>query len=71
MSVIIQPAEDDILCPCSGTTRGEIRALFDQGMDIDRISRRTGALTGCGGCEWDIGDFLTSLQKESDRKPEA
>ncbi len=59
--------EDEVMCHCSGTRRGYIRALSEQGMDIEAISRWTGALSGCGGCEWDIADFLReiSTQKEA------
>lgn len=52
---------DEIMCQCSGTKRSTIKALFEQGKDMDAISRHTGALTGCGGCEWDIADFLDEL----------
>lgn len=52
---------DEIMCPCSGTTRGTIQSLFEHGLDIEAISRRTGALSGCSGCEWDIADFLRTL----------
>lgn len=55
-----QPA-DEVLCQCSGTKRGNIQNLFEQGLDIQAISRWTGALSGCGGCEWDIADFLKEL----------
>ena len=54
-------AEDHVMCHCSGTKRDYIRSLYEQGMDIDAISRWTGALSGCGGCEWDIGDYLKEL----------
>jgi NAD(P)H-nitrite reductase large subunit len=49
------------MCHCSGTKRGNIQTLFEQGMDVDAISRWTGALSGCGGCEWDIAAFLKEL----------
>ncbi len=52
---------DEVMCSCSGTRRGEIQRLFQQGLDVDAISRRTGALTGCGGCEWNIAEFLAEL----------
>jgi bacterioferritin-associated ferredoxin len=45
----------DIICGCSGTTVGQILALIEQGtIDMDRISRITGVLSGCGGCEFDV-----------------
>lgn len=61
-------AADEIMCHCSGTTRGEIQKLFTQGMDAHAISQWTGALSGCGGCEWDIADFLSELaQQQTDK----
>ena len=54
----------DILCPCSGTTRAQIRRHFARGTtDLDGISRATGACSGCGGCEYDVQDWLDKLTK--------
>jgi NAD(P)H-nitrite reductase large subunit len=53
-----------VMCHCSGTTQGDIQCLFEQGLNLDGISRKTGALTGCGGCEWDIADFLGRLSQQ-------
>ncbi|GBG15331.1 (2Fe-2S)-binding protein [Novimethylophilus kurashikiensis] len=53
-----------VMCHCSGTTQGDIQCLFEQGFNLDAISRKTGALTGCGGCEWDIADFLGRLTQQ-------
>jgi bacterioferritin-associated ferredoxin len=61
MSLIDINSPDEILCTCSGTTRGEIEMLFNEGLNLDAISRRTGALSGCSGCEWDISEFLRIL----------
>lgn len=55
---------DPVLCACSGTKRSLIERLHHQGMDIDAISRQTGALSGCGGCEWDISGLLIELAKQ-------
>ena len=55
---------DEIMCDCSGTTRGEIQQLFLQGLDQDAISRKTGALSGCAGCEWEVAQFLKSLAQQ-------
>lgn len=52
---------DEVMCHCSGTKRSTIQALFNRGMNLDEISRWTGALSGCGGCEWDIAPFLQEL----------
>lgn len=54
--------ENEIMCDCTGTTRGEIERLYLEGRDLDGISRKTGILTGCGGCEWDIQDYLDALK---------
>lgn len=58
--------EDEVICHCSGTRREQIRTLYEQGMDIAAISRWTGAQSGCGGCEWDIADFVQSLAAQND-----
>lgn len=55
---------DEVMCPCSGTTRSKIQSLFEQGLDMDAISRRTGALSGCGGCEWDIAQLLKEFVEQ-------
>lgn len=50
---------EEVICDCSGTTRGKIHSLIEQGIvDADTISRKTGALSGCGSCEWDIEAIL-------------
>jgi NAD(P)H-nitrite reductase large subunit len=59
----VSPA-DEVMCPCSGTTRGNIQSLCEQGLDMDAISRRTGALSGCGGCEWDIAQLLNDFAEQ-------
>ncbi|QWF71109.1 (2Fe-2S)-binding protein [Methylomonas paludis] len=43
------------ICPCSGTSVAQIKALIGEGIvNLDRISRITGACSGCGGCEAEI-----------------
>lgn len=54
-------AADEVMCPCSGAKRSKIQYLFEQGLDMEAISRKTGTITGCGGCEWDIAEFLNEL----------
>ena len=61
-------AANEVLCHCSGTTRENIQSLFEQGMDMDAISRWTGALSGCGGCEWDIADFMKTLTEQQNQR---
>ncbi len=59
MSEINQAELDEVICDCSGTTRGKILSLVEQGIiDPDTISRKTGAISGCGSCEWDIETIL-------------
>jgi len=60
---------DEVMCRCSGTRRDNIQRLYEQGMDVDAISRWTGALSGCGGCEWDIADFLKVLAEQKRSHP--
>lgn len=63
------PQADEVMCHCSGTKRDNIQRLFEQGMDVHAISRHTGALSGCGGCEWDIADFLKALAEQKTLSP--
>ncbi|MGB2831798.1 MAG: (2Fe-2S)-binding protein [Methylotenera sp.] len=56
--------KDEVMCACSGTTRGQIQNLFKEGLDIEAISRWTGALSGCAGCEWDVAEFLKELAEQ-------
>lgn len=59
MTELSQAELDEVICDCSGTTRGKILSLIEQGIiDPDTISRKTGALSGCGSCEWDIETIL-------------
>jgi NAD(P)H-nitrite reductase len=55
---------DEVICMCSGTTRGYIEKLVQQGLDVDAISQRSGALTGCGGCEWDVVELVKALRTQ-------
>jgi len=36
---------------------------------MDAISRKTGAISGCGGCEWDIEQFLNELADQQNKNP--
>jgi len=71
MNMMNTNPEDEVMCQCSGTRKGNIRTLFEQGMDIDAISRWTGALSGCGGCEWDIAEFLQELSLKASGEQQA
>lgn len=53
---------DEIVCDCSGTSRGKIMQLVEQGIvDTDTISRKTGAMSGCGSCDYIIETLLEEL----------
>lgn len=58
---------DDVICQCSGTTRAKVQNLFEQGCNLDDISRRTGVISGCGGCEWDIAELVNELTAQLDK----
>lgn len=67
MNDISQNSKSDIICGCSGTTSAQIQALLNQGvLDLDRISRITGALSGCGGCEFELQVLLRNYHKNKD-----
>ncbi len=43
---------NDIICHCSGTTEIKIKELLVCGSnDLDTLSKKTGACSGCGSCE--------------------
>ena len=64
MSTDTDDLSDEVMCTCSGTTRGMIYDLVMQGKDLEAISRYSGALSGCGGCEWGIGEFVKALSEQ-------
>ena len=57
---------NEVICPCSGTTKGKIKSLVETGFDLEAISRKTGALTGCSGCEWEIAEFFKEITLPND-----
>lgn len=52
---------DEVMCFCSGTKRSQIKRMFEEGLNQEAISRRTGAVSGCAGCEWEVAAFLREL----------
>ena len=57
---------DEVICDCTGTTYRKVQKLYEEGFDLDAICRKTGARSGCGGCEWEIEEFvqvITHLNK--------
>lgn len=56
---MIDDQKNTVICGCSGTTIDQVQTLINEGViDMDRISRITGALSGCGGCEFDLKNLL-------------
>ena len=53
---------DEAVCICSGTTKRKIIELIEEGCDLDTVSRRTGAYSGCGGCEYDLELLFDAYQ---------
>jgi bacterioferritin-associated ferredoxin len=60
---------DEVACTCTGTTYGKIKILVEQGYDLDGISRKSGVLSGCGGCEWDVGAFINKMSLQKHQTP--
>lgn len=53
----------NVLCHCSGTTVDEVQALLKDGIVcMDRISRITGACSGCGGCEFELQEMINAAE---------
>lgn len=50
---------DEVICSCTGTTRGKVIQLIKKGAkDLDKIASVTGASTGCGSCDVEVQDIL-------------
>ncbi len=60
MNAVNPNTENDVICYCSGTTAQQIKKLLAEGItDPERISRITGAASGCGGCEFEFNQLLS------------
>ncbi len=55
---------NEIMCDCTGTKRGKIQSLFEDGFDLESICSKTGITTGCGGCEWEVDLLLDELYEQ-------
>lgn len=56
---------DEALCICSGTTKRKVLQLIDDGVDtLDAISRKTGAYSGCGGCEFELEQIIEEYHEK-------
>ena len=56
VSLANMPSVDRTNCPCAAiSTSG---AIMSTGVALVRSEMTTGALSGCGACEWDVGDYL-------------
>lgn len=61
MNEINTDKKRDIICHCTGTTEAKIKELIESGFDsLDKLSRQTGACSGCGACETTITDLLAT-----------
>jgi bacterioferritin-associated ferredoxin len=59
-------SENDVICYCSGTTAQQIKSLLADGIvDPERISRITGAASGCGGCEFEFQQLISAHTQEA------
>ena len=57
--------KEDVICYCSGTTKEQINALIVQGIaELDRISRQTGACSGCGACDVVIMELIAEHERD-------
>ena len=58
LELMTNPESDrkkDVICVCSGTTTAQIKKQIDKGIiDLEGISRATGACSGCGACDTDV-----------------
>ncbi|MDT8407810.1 MAG: (2Fe-2S)-binding protein [Methylococcales bacterium] len=55
---VLSATETTVICPCSGTTYQKVQQLYGQGFDLEAIGRKTGLLSGCGGCASAVTEWL-------------
>lgn len=56
--------QSDLICYCSGTTKQQILQLIDEGVThLERLSRITGACSGCGSCESSLLALLNCFDR--------
>ncbi len=55
---------DEAVCICSGTTKRKIIQLIEDGCDLDTVSRKTGAFSGCGGCEYELEELYEQYRQD-------
>lgn len=55
----------EVICDCTGTTKGKVLSLIKNKADLDKISSATGAATGCGSCDVDIINLIDDHASES------
>jgi bacterioferritin-associated ferredoxin len=66
MSEVRPDKTEELVCYCSGTTQMQIKGLIEKGVDnLDRISRMTGACSGCGSCDTVILELLAEARSTS------
>lgn len=56
--------EQEVICCCSGTTKERIITLINnkRAENLDKISRITGACSGCGACDSAILELLAEYE---------
>jgi NAD(P)H-nitrite reductase large subunit len=54
---------NETICHCMGVTRGEIIDAIKKYhlKTTEEVSEKTGASTGCGGCQPDVQAILTEI----------
>ncbi len=64
MNKFDQYEDDEVICSCSGTTKEKIKSLIQskRAESLDKISRITGACSGCGACDSTILEILAESE---------
>jgi len=66
MSVAFAEQDSQVICACSGTTAAQIKQLLAEGVaDLERLSRITGACSGCGGCEFEVQQLIQAQTSQN------
>ena len=58
---------DKIVCECFGVTNGQVQDAVKEGAStLEEVAEKTGAGTGCGGCNDDLQRLVDFFVAERD-----
>jgi len=66
-----RPGADRLVCGCVGLTRGEVREMVDEGLDLEAIVAKTSAGSLCGSCDRSLHQTCSGVSLEPEQEVSA